>query len=130
MRLIIGGACQGKTGYVEENFPTCRIYDETSVGELDKTTAEELLVVNHFHRCVKALLEEGRTEDEICCRVKALVEKYPDIIIISDEIGSGIVPMEKQERLWREVTGRVLCELAKEAERVVRLTCGIPMILK
>jgi alpha-ribazole phosphatase len=38
--------------------------------------------------------------------------------------------MEKAERDWRECVGRVLCILAKEADSVERVQCGIPRILK
>ena len=139
MELIIGGAYQGKSRYIRETYPDYTIYDETTVAELERAGAEEKPVLNHFHLCVKQMLEEtadsakeSKTppEERIAAWAKNLIERYPDLIIASDEIGSGIVPIEKQERLWREVTGRVLCDLAKEAERVVRLTCGISMKLK
>jgi alpha-ribazole phosphatase len=38
--------------------------------------------------------------------------------------------MEKAERDWRECVGRVLCVLAREADSVERVQCGIPRILK
>ncbi len=53
------------------------------------------------------------------------ITKYPDCILISDEIGNGIVPMDAFEREYREQTGRILIELAKEAEEVTRVICGI-----
>ena len=51
-------------------------------------------------------------------------------VIVMDEVGSGIVPMEKADRLWREACGRCGCMIAARADRVIRLVCGIPMILK
>ena len=54
-----------------------------------------------------------------------LLLEHPDCIIISDEIGNGIVPMEHEEREYRELTGRLLCELANKADRVERIVCGI-----
>ena len=53
------------------------------------------------------------------------IRDSPDCIIISDEIGNGIVPMEHEEREYRELTGRLLCELANKADRVERIVCGI-----
>ena len=44
---------------------------------------------------------------------------------LGDEIGNGIVPMEHEEREYRELTGRLLCELANKADRVERIVCGI-----
>ena len=51
-------------------------------------------------------------------------------VVICDEVGSGVIPLEKERRLGREATGRLCCRLAKEAERVVRLVCGIPTVIK
>ena len=51
-------------------------------------------------------------------------------VIICNEVGSGVVPMEKRQRAAREETGRICTRLAAEAETVVRMVCGIPMVLK
>ena len=51
-------------------------------------------------------------------------------VVVCDEVGSGVIPMEKERRLGREATGRLCCRLAKEATRVVRLVCGIPTVIK
>lgn len=52
------------------------------------------------------------------------------MIVICDELGNGIVPIKKQERIWREQTGRLMIELAKQAERVERILCGLGQRLK
>ena len=51
-------------------------------------------------------------------------------VVVCDEVGSGVIPMEKERRLGREATGRLCCCLAQEADRVVRLVCGIPTVIK
>ena len=38
--------------------------------------------------------------------------------------------MDAFERAWRERTGRIGCELAKQAEAVYRVTCGIGTRIK
>ena len=50
--------------------------------------------------------------------------------MICDELGCGVVPMDDEDRAWRERTGRLLCDLAAKADRVDRVFCGIPMRLK
>ena len=60
----------------------------------------------------------------------AFVETHPGCIIISDEIGNGIVPVNSFEREYRERTGRILVELAGRAEEVVRVICGIGQKIK
>lgn len=51
-------------------------------------------------------------------------------MILCDEIGCGVVPLDPTEREWREVTGRICCKLAEKAERVDRIFCGLNMRLK
>ena len=48
-------------------------------------------------------------------------------VLVTDEIGCGIVPAEAFERLYREETGRLCCRIAGEAEEVWRVCCGIGM---
>ena len=51
-------------------------------------------------------------------------------IVTCSEVGAGIVPLDAQERAWREAVGRMSCELASQADVVVRMVCGIPVVLK
>ncbi len=50
--------------------------------------------------------------------------------IVCAEIGCGIVPLAKEERIWREVTGRIACNLAAQADEVYKLEAGIAVRLK
>ena len=61
---------------------------------------------------------------------KTLQKIHPDCILICDEIGNGIVPMEAEERIYRERTGRILEQLAAQADEVVRVVCGIGQKIK
>ena len=51
-------------------------------------------------------------------------------VVVCQEVGCGVVPMDRGEREHREAVGRLCCTLAEQAEAVYRLTCGIPMRLK
>ena len=58
-------------------------------------------------------------------------EKYRNMnIIICDDISSGIVPLKKEDRIWREETGKCLQYLSKESSKVYRVFCGIPSVIK
>lgn len=50
--------------------------------------------------------------------------------VIATEIGGGVVPTDPGEREAREKAGRLACLLAQRAECVVRVYCGIPVVLK
>ena len=53
-----------------------------------------------------------------------------DRILVTDEIGYGIVPIDPFEREYREETGRICCLLAEKSEEVWRVCCGIGTRLK
>lgn len=72
-------------------------------------------------------MQENKNPQEL---LADYLQTYPDAVIICDEIGCGVVPMTSQEREWREMTGRICCELAKQSVRVDRVFCGIAMTLK
>jgi adenosyl cobinamide kinase/adenosyl cobinamide phosphate guanylyltransferase len=110
MKLVIGGYAQGKLNYVlgKYDVETIKIYN----GELPENIEEqrETIVINHFQNWVKRKIAcDDCPEKEIF----EFVEKYPDCVIISDEVGNGIV-----------------VELAKKAEEVERVICGIGQKIK
>lgn len=51
-------------------------------------------------------------------------------VVVMCEVGGGITPLEAEDRAWRERVGRCAQELARRADRVCRLVCGIPICLK
>ena len=53
---------------------------------------------------------------------------YP--VVIATETGCGVVPTDEKTRADRESAGRLSCLLAKEADTVIRICCGLPQILK
>lgn len=66
-----------------------------------------------------------------CADLPALAERLAEMeVVIATEVGGGVVPVEKDQRMAREAAGRLTCLLAKKADTVVRVFCGLPMVLK
>jgi adenosylcobinamide kinase/adenosylcobinamide-phosphate guanylyltransferase len=120
--LIIGGKGQGKHRYVQKKY--CLSESDFAVTFSDATDKK---CFDQFHTAVKSLLE---SDVDPIAAVRDLLNKNPEIIVICDEIGCGVVPLNKNERTWRETVGRICCELALIAIRVERVFCGISMVLK
>ena len=59
-----------------------------------------------------------------------LIEKNPDILLITNEQGYGVVPTDRFDREYREKTGRICCQIAKEAKEVHRIVCGVGTVIK
>lgn len=127
MDLIIGGYASGKLAYAKELYKDYQVIDETNYRAIQ---VEEAVIINHLHLMIKDLFKEGYQVEEVHSFVMDYVQRCKNSVVICDEIGNGIVPMEKAERIYREETGRILVKLAKDAQRVVRITCGLEQVLK
>ena len=140
MELYIGGFAQGKLEYVKcrynENQKTEKLFVkvidcvDSHYKKMLLETECDVLILNHLHLWVRDLLDEGMEEEKIQTTILSWIKSNPDVIVICDELGNGIVPIKKQERVWREQTGRLMIELAKQAERVERILCGLGQRLK
>lgn len=127
MKLVIGGAAQGKLEYVlfKHDVEKNMVWD--GVLPIDMKLDENIVIINHFHQWVKSrMISGGCPEDEIM----SFLDCNGDCIIICDEIGNGIVPTDAFEREYRERVGRILVQLAKSAEEVERVICGIGQKIK
>ncbi len=52
------------------------------------------------------------------------------LILVTNEVGMGLVPPDALSRRFRDVAGLLNQEVARRAHRVVFTVCGIPMVVK
>jgi adenosylcobinamide kinase/adenosylcobinamide-phosphate guanylyltransferase len=57
-------------------------------------------------------------------------ETGKELILITNEVGDGLVPEAPVSRMYRDALGRINCLVASLADRVVLMTCGLPLELK
>jgi adenosylcobinamide kinase/adenosylcobinamide-phosphate guanylyltransferase len=62
--------------------------------------------------------------------VEAMRATPASMCIVSNEVGSGIVPAFKSGRLFRDLLGEVNQQVARVADRVVVLVAGVPIAIK
>lgn len=132
MKLVIGGYAQGKLEYVlkREQQDRCLIYDGVLPDEEKQQGLgldEGVVVINHLHQWIRERMLAGKNPEQ---ELEAFVIKRRKCVIICDETGNGIVPMDAFEREYRERTGRILTGLAQKADEVVRVICGIGQRIK
>lgn len=130
MELIVGGYAQGKLHLAKERYPQARVISpEEYYAFLDEEASEDVVILNALHQLIKKELPLQSMED-ILGDLMDLVERHPNLVIISDEVGNGVVPMERSKREWREICGRILIQVAAKADRVERVLCGISQQIK
>ena len=129
MILITGGAWQGKLDFaIELASEKGKDGSKVAEGAADPfESAFDSFIIHGFHEYIRRILEEGKSVDSF---IDSIAEQNPDVIIISNELGCGIVPMNQEDRQWREVSGRASVRLAGISEEVYRLACGIPSRIK
>lgn len=74
-------------------------------------------------------LEAGRGE-EAPALAEALARASVPVVVVTNELGSGLVPMDAGARAFRDAHGRMNRVLAARAGLVVLVTAGIPLALK
>ena len=114
MVLIVGGMAQGKLEFARRELGVTAWSDGVIGAE----------------NCIYNLHRALRDQPEADALLERWLTEYPDGIVICDEVGCGVVPVDKEDRSWREKVGRTCCRLAERASAVYRVTCGLGARLK
>jgi adenosylcobinamide kinase/adenosylcobinamide-phosphate guanylyltransferase len=64
---------------------------------------------------------------EIC---EGLQSSKASVIVVSNEVGSGIVPAYRSGRIYRDLLGQFNQEIASIADRVIFMAAGVPLTIK
>jgi adenosylcobinamide kinase/adenosylcobinamide-phosphate guanylyltransferase len=96
-----------------------------------------LLVNNLFSKYSEdqfETLEDSALEKEVNSEISELIKSMNKIeasfILVSNEVGLGIVPDNRLGRLYRDLLGRANQMLAQSADEVYLLVAGIPLRVK
>lgn len=108
MKLVIGGAYQGKKDFVKENLKDEEIFDD-------------------FHIYILELIKK---DIDAVTFIKDNIKDLENKVIICDDISCGVVPIDKTERKWREDLGRILVLISKNSKEVYRVFAGIGVKIK
>lgn len=125
MKLVIGGYAQGRLAYVLQQYEkqTEDVFDlaEHSIFEWNRQT-----ILYHMEELATQAEKESQSVFDWLERYLPL---WNDCILITQEVGCGLVPITPEERQWRETVGRMNIWLAAQAETVERIFCGLSMHL-
>ncbi|MBF0356031.1 MAG: bifunctional adenosylcobinamide kinase/adenosylcobinamide-phosphate guanylyltransferase [Alphaproteobacteria bacterium] len=158
--LVLGGTRSGKSALAESLVPegglyiaTAEILDAEMKARIDShvarrgTTWQTLeapfdlaqalrhqdmpTLVDCLTLWVSNLLLAGRDATlEVADVIEALKSRHSDTVLVSNEVGLGIVPDNALARDFRDRAGIVNQKIAAMADRVVFVAAGLPMVLK
>lgn len=101
------------------------------VDAIDRAGADELVILDCLTLWVSNLLEEGRDAEEIFRLADQVVHALRErpSVVVSNEVGMGIVPANELARSYRDVLGAVNTQFAKCSERALLMVAGMAIDL-
>ena len=120
MIVVTGGVASGKKTFLEEYGIDLTCVFDARDSQASAVSLADATVVFH----VEELVREGALARGV---FEQLLSKQ---VLTCTEVGSGVIPFTWDDRQFRERAGSLSSSLAKEADCVVRMVCGIPVVLK
>lgn len=103
-----------------------------AIKKISRTT--DILLIDCVTLWLSNLMLAGWSESKTRKAVKELLNVLVKInfktILVSNEVGQGIVPVVELGRKYRDLLGLVNQQIAKEAAIVYQMCCGLPLRIK
>ena len=127
MKLIIGGAYQGKLDFALKTFRLAASEVYVCTKYCPSVDFRPVIYALEEFSYAMIALGEGLEPLEY---FRSRKSEWENSIIIATDISCSVVPIDALEREWREAHGRLMNYLSSEADTVVRLFLGIPEVIK
>jgi len=92
------------------------------------------LLINNIFMRYDENTDADLTEKEVTAEIKELLgcidRSHAYFIIVTNDVGLGVVPADRVSRLYRDMLGRANQMLAEYANEVFLLVAGIPVVVK
>jgi adenosylcobinamide kinase/adenosylcobinamide-phosphate guanylyltransferase len=157
--LVLGGARSGKSAYAEALLGGGTYLATATAGDAEmaariaahrarrgqawRTLEEPLELAATLAACEGPVLVDcltlwltnimqagGDVDAQTQALVAALQELAGPVVLVSNEVGQGIVPDNALAREFRDRAGRLNQDVAAVAGRVVLVAAGLPLVLK
>lgn len=93
-----------------------------------------IVLIDCLTMWVSNLMTAGLSDEEIDARSNELVDAIRtagcSVVLVSNEVGTGIVPANDVARRFRDVAGLVNQKVAAAVDNVVLMVAGIPVAIK
>jgi adenosylcobinamide kinase/adenosylcobinamide-phosphate guanylyltransferase len=115
----------------DESWTTVEEPLELASAVAGNARVENAVVVDCLTLWLSNLLEAERSvEAAVDGLIEALREAAGPVVLVSNEVGSGIIPDNALARRFAEAQGLLNQRVAASVDRVVVMTAGIPLLVK
>ncbi len=101
---------------------------------LKRIRKENIVVIDCLTLLISNLLHQHRGEEDILKEIvnicRAVKGQRLTALLVSNEVGMGIVPRNRLGRLFRDIAGKANQIVAGHADEVYFLVAGIPVRIK
>jgi adenosylcobinamide kinase/adenosylcobinamide-phosphate guanylyltransferase len=101
----------------------------------EQARSADLLIVDCLTLYLANLIGRKRGEgDRIRSHIQSLCEAIQEVeasvVIVSNEVGCGVVPAFRSGREYRDLLGEFNQQIARVADRVILMVAGLPLTVK
>jgi adenosylcobinamide kinase / adenosylcobinamide-phosphate guanylyltransferase len=144
MHFITGGAFNGKRAWVKKTYQVdhhdgwVSAYESQKLPQTLTDFNQNLVILEGIEIWLKILTEDydinySRIIWNTCLNDWLCWEKngnHRNLVLIGTDISKGIVPLEKENRIWRDLTGWVYQDTATKAKKMDVIWYGLNQSIK
>jgi adenosylcobinamide kinase / adenosylcobinamide-phosphate guanylyltransferase len=118
-----------------DGWPTVDVGDDLAVA-IARTDPDEPVLIDGLTLWLATLLGDGAPdidpilEGPVATATAAIAARPGPVVVVSDEVGLGIVPMHANARVYRDLVGIAHQRLAAMADEAYLFVAGLPVRLK
>jgi len=116
------------------DWQTLEVATALSEAVASHSSRADVILIDCLTLWVSNMLAENKSQEEILARADALTQAIDEaqcsVILVSNEVGAGIVPENELARRFRDVAGLVNQKVAACVNSVVWMVAGIPVPIK
>lgn len=109
-------------------------YDLISAANLAKRNDSKIILIDCISLWLSNLLLVNETEETVLKKINDVAKMINDtqipLVLVSNEVGMGIVPLYEEARIFRDIQGKANQIFAEACEAVITFSCGIPILIK
>jgi adenosylcobinamide kinase/adenosylcobinamide-phosphate guanylyltransferase len=109
------------------------VEEGTDLAQILRTAEADAILIDCLTIFAANLLEldnQAEAEHHLSALCAQLTEPRANIILVSNEVGSGVVPEYPSGRRFRDLLGEINQRIAAIASNVILMVAGLPLVLK